>query len=331
VVYLENQVNRRAFGAWTVELVQAIANQMGLALENDRLLRKEQLALDHQRRQTEANQRFVPEELMRALGITSITEVGLNMSAESVMTVVFADLRGFTTTAQSIGAAQTITMINRYLDHVQPGIAAHGGFVANYFGDGLLALFPTSPDDALLGVIAMARGMIGYNRSRGDFPELGFRIGVHTGPVTLGMIGDRDHWQCSVLGDAVNTAARLESLNTKIGSKILVSGESRAALVRPERFAFRWLGPEMLRGRSTPTDVYEFLEPYDEADRVAMTRLAARFARGMDHFQSRRFAEAQVDFAACVSEGGPDPVASRFAEACRSAVEGQREAHQPRH
>ncbi|MGL6208520.1 MAG: GAF domain-containing protein, partial [Paracoccaceae bacterium] len=101
VVYLENQVNRRAFGAWTVELVQAIANQMGLALDNDRLLRKEQLALDHQRRQTEANQRFVPEELMRALGITSITEVGLNMSAESVMTVVFADLRGFTTTAQS--------------------------------------------------------------------------------------------------------------------------------------------------------------------------------------------------------------------------------------
>lgn len=321
-VYLENRVNRRAFGARTAELVQAVANQMGLALDNDRLLRIEQAALDSQRRQTEANRRFVPEELMRALGVASITEVGLNRAAESVMTVVFADLRGFTGTAQALGPARTIQMINRYLDHVQPGIAAHGGFVANYFGDGLLALFPNAPDEALEGVLAMARGMAGYNRARGDLPELAFRVGVHTGPVTLGMIGDRDHWQCTVLGDAVNTAARLEGLNARFGSQILVSGECHQALSRPDRFAFRALGQELLRGRTAPTQLFEFLEPRDETQRQAAARTAPRFARGLEHFQARRYAEARAEFTACQDEAGSDPVVAHFAEQCRLRAGG---------
>ena len=325
-LYLESRVSRYAFAPGRCELIQALANQAAVALENASLLRHLQQALASQTRQTEATRRFVPDHLMQVLGQGIITDVDLNQFAETEMTAVFVDIRGFTTIAHEIGAKRTIEMINRYLEHVQPGIAAHGGFVGNYLGDGLLALFPEGPDSALFGLSAMARGLAGYNANRGHLPQLAYGAGVHIGQLTVGMIGDPDHIQVGVLGDPVNVAARLESLNKRFGSAALVSAPCFERLVHKTRFALRPLGRTTVRGLESRVGVYELLDVYKDDQREVLVRTKGRFAEAVASFEAGQTDRAAALFekvATAAAAAGGDPVAEQMIRRCRKASEDQ--------
>lgn len=319
-LYLSSQQSRHVFAPSRRNLIETLARQAAIGLQNLRLLGDVQAALNSQKRQTLANQRFVPDHLMQVLGQASITEVELSQFAETEMTVVFVDIRGSTGIAEEIGARRTIQMINRYLEHVQPAIAAHGGFVGNYMGDGVLALFPGGPDRALFGVTAMARGLSGYNANRGDLPRLAFGAGLDLGPLTLGMIGDPDHMQVGVLGTPVNVAARLEDLNKELGSRALVSGACVAGLEHPERHALRFLGQVRLRGLSTSLPVHEMLDVYDEAQRLALIAARDRFDRAVEAMEAGEPDLAARFFAEAEAVAGHDPVAARLARRCRESL-----------
>src|SRR6185295_19246270 len=200
LIYLENHVTAGAFGPARMEIVNALGAQAGIALENARLYQNLREALRIQAELTDANRRFVPTEFLSGLGCESIVEVDLNEAAERERAVVFVDLRGFTRLSEELGPRRTIEMINRYLSYVQPAIAEHKGFVGQYYGDGVLALFPRGADDAAGASVGMCRGLEAYNRERGDFPELRLGIGIHSGSLILGTVGSTDHFQCGVVG-----------------------------------------------------------------------------------------------------------------------------------
>ncbi len=323
-LYLSSRQSRHVFAPSRRSLVEALARQAAIGLQNGRLLAEVQTALESQMRQTLANRRFVPDHLMQALGQTSITEVELSQFAETEMTVVFVDIRGSTGIAEEIGARRTIEMINRYLEHVQPAIAAHGGFVGNYMGDGVLALFPDGPDRALFGVAAMARGLSGYNANRGDLPRLAFGAGLDLGPLTLGMIGDPDHIQVGVLGTPVNVAARLEDLNKDYDSRVLVSGACHARLDHPERHTLRFLGTARLGGLPTAIAVHELLDVHDETQRLALVAARGIFDRAVRAMQAGEADLAARLFAEAEAAAGQDPVAARMALRCRDSRSGRR-------
>lgn len=319
-LYLHSQFSRHVFAPSRRTLVEALAKQAAIGLQNARLLEDVQKALESQKRQTRANQRFVPDHLMQVLGQTTITDVELNQYAQTEMTAVFVDIRGSTSIAEDIGAKRTIEMINHYLEHVQPAIAAHGGFVGNYMGDGLLALFPDGPDLALFGVAAMARGLAGYNANRGDLPHLAFGAGLHLGPLTLGMIGDPDHIQVGVLGTPVNVAARLEELNKEFDSRILVSEACVARLDHPERHSLRSLGKVQLRGLRAPLGIYELLDIHDETQRLALLAARDMFERAVDAMRADAPDLAADLFSSAEAAAGHDPVAARMARHCRNTL-----------
>jgi len=317
-LYLENNVSRHAFGPGRMTFIRAIANQAGITLEGERLVSQLRVALERQTRQTEANRRFVPEYLMRELGADEITEVGLNLASETELTVVFVDLRGFTAVSQKLGASGTIRMINCYLEHVQPGIAAYGGFVGNYLGDGLLALFPGGGEKALYGVSAMARGLAGYNSERGDLPQLDFGMGVHRGKVTIGMIGDRDHIQCGVLGDTVNVASRLQNLTKELAAKVIISRESLPDTSLVDSGLLRSLGKVTLRGRSEEVEVFEYLDVPPQETRESIHAHRHIFAEALALKGTSRVDEARSRFLKCAALSGNDPVAQAMAMSCVS-------------
>ena len=314
---LTNHLTRHVFTPGRARLAQALGSQAGIALENAQLYGDIQSALHRQTAQAEANQRFVPEALLQALGEHSITDVELGNVAEQEMSVVFADIRGFTAIARTIGPERTIQMINRYLSHVQAGIAANGGFVGNYMGDGLLALFPGRMDDALHGAIAMSRGLDGYNRDRGDFPELSIGISVNRGPVTLGMIGDEDHIQCGVLGDAVNICARIETLTKKTGARFLVNNECIEILEAPERFLLRPVGKFNVPGQTDPVELHECYDVYPNDVQARITDTLPQFARAVQKAVDGDIDTAARLFDACDQDAGGDSVARRLADWCR--------------
>ncbi len=265
-----------------------------------------------------ANQRFVPQALLQALGRHSIADVELDNAAQQDMSVAFADIRGFTAISHKIGPTRTIQMINRYLSHVQPGIAANSGFVGNYMGDGLLALFPGRMDDALHGAIAMSRGLDGYNRARSDFPELSIGIGVSRGPVTLGMIGDEDHIQAGVLGDAVNVAARIEGIIKTIGSRVLVNGFCVEILAEPQRFLLRPIGRFAVQGLVDGLDLFECLDVHPRDTRSRLKDTLPELIEAVGLIETGDPDAATRLFEACDAKAGGDRVARRLADRCRN-------------
>lgn len=316
-ICLTNHLARHVFDSARTRIAEALASQAGIALENAQLYTEAQDALALETAQAEASRRFVPEALLQALGERSITDVQLDNVVEQELSVVFADIRGFTAISRDLGPDRTIQMINRYLSHVQAGIAGNGGFVGNYMGDGLLALFPGRMDDALHGAIAMSRGLDGYNRDRGDFPELSIGLSVNRGDVTLGMIGDQDHIQCGVLGDAVNIAARIETLTKTLGGRFLIHAPCVKQLEDPGRFVLRHVGQFSVPGHARRVDLFECLDVYPEPLLTKLSEARADFETAVALAEAGDTDSAARLFDACDTRVGGDRVARRLADRCR--------------
>ncbi len=203
-------------------------------------------------------ERFIPREVLGFLGKKSITEIGLGDFSEMQMTVFFLDIRDFTSLSESMSPQQNFLFINSFLKRFGPIIRDHNGFVDKYLGDGMMALFPLCPDDAMAAAVAMRRALVDYNegRARGGYAAIRFGIGIHTGPLMLGTIGENRRMDSTVISDTVNTASRLEGLNKKYTTDILVSGATLEFLRDDGMFPTKFLALETVKGRIKPVEVF---------------------------------------------------------------------------
>jgi len=212
-----------AFKPDDLELISAVAAQTAIAVENVRA--HERLAKEEVARANYS--RFLPEYVVTQM-LENPDSFKLGGVTQTI-TILFADIRGFTRISEHAAPEKIVDLLNRYFSAMTDIIFAHGGTLDKYLGDGLMALFgapATTPKDAsnaLSAAVAMQRRMISINaelREEG-FPEIGVGIGLHTGEVTVGYIGSERRSEYTAIGDAVNTSSRLES-NAK-GGQILVS------------------------------------------------------------------------------------------------------------
>jgi class 3 adenylate cyclase len=173
-------------------------------------------------------------------------------------TVLFTDIDGFTSIAEWLPAETLVAAVNEYLELILEPIQRHGGVVNNFIGDGLLASFnlPLANDDHAAAAVAAAVDIdrLVSSRTFAGGVAFGTRIGVNTGPVIGGTIGAGERLSYTLLGDPVNTAARLQELNKAHGTRILVSDATRQACAA--RFAFRSIGTVSVRGRAEPMAIY---------------------------------------------------------------------------
>src|SRR3989454_1172843 len=212
-----------AFKPDDLELISAVAAQTAIAVENVRA--HERLAKEEVARANYS--RFLPEYVVKQM-LDNPNSFKLGGVTQTI-TVLFADIRGFTRISEHAAPEKIVQLLNRYFSAMTDIIFAHGGTLDKYLGDGLMALFgapTTTPKDAanaLSAAVAMQRRMIGINVEllEEGFPEIAIGIGLHTGEVTVGYIGSDRRSEYTAIGDSVNTASRLES-NAK-GGEILVS------------------------------------------------------------------------------------------------------------
>jgi len=206
-------------------------------------------------------ERFIPREVLGFLGKANITEIDLGDFSEQRMTVFFLDIRDFTTLSEAMTPRENFRFINSFLRQFGPLVRNHNGFVDKYLGDGIMALFPGTPDEALNAAVAMRLALVEYNqgRVRGGYPSVRFGIGVHTGPLMLGTIGENRRMDSTVISDTVNAASRLEGLTKKYSVDILLSGETLADLRSPGAYPTEFVAQETVKGRRRPMDVYRIL------------------------------------------------------------------------
>ncbi len=184
-------------------------------------------------------------------------------------TILFSDIRGFTSLSEPLSPHQVIAFVNEFLDEMHEAIQGAGGIVHKLGGDSIMALFgapaahPDSPRMALHAALRMRARLEALNqrrRARGEMP-LRIGIGINTGPVVAGGVGSEDRLEYTVLGDAVNVAARLESLTKDyVQHDILISEATLRALRDEELVVPENLGEIVVQGKTEPVRVFAVLE-----------------------------------------------------------------------
>lgn len=185
---------------------------------------------------------------------------------EREVTILFADLRGFTTLSENFAPRDLLTLLNRYLDRMSAEIERRGGVIDKFIGDAIMALFgaplPQSDaaDRALLAAVAMeaALGELNTELAREGRPPLALGIGINTACVVAGNIGSSRRLNYSVIGDGVNIAARLQSLTRtpEYETNIITSAATAAAAQATAQLALRSLGRVHVKGRSEPVEIF---------------------------------------------------------------------------
>lgn len=234
----------------------------------------------------EAYAHFVPVQFLQHLNRHKITDVELGDQTARSMSILFSDIRDFTTHSERMTPRDNFRFLNSYLGRIGPLIRENHGFIDKYIGDAIMALFDRSADDALNAALAMEREIIVYNQHRAsvDYPPIMNGVGVHFGPLMLGIIGEENRMESTVISDAVNTASRIEGLTKVYDTAILTSRDTIDQLNEGERFCFRSVDLVTVKGRSTPVELFEVLDPdYFPRDAVK-------------HHESTRLTEAVTAF-----------------------------------
>jgi adenylate cyclase len=183
------------------------------------------------------------------------------------MTVLFSDIRGFTTVTERGKAEDIVSQLNEYFTRMVAVLLGHRGTLDKFVGDMVMALFgapledPDHAEHAVEVALAMRRELAALNRewaARGQ-PELDIGIGINTGEMVVGNIGSAAVMSYTVIGDAVNLGSRLESLNKQYGTHIIISENTRSRL--KGRYDIRPLGEVVVKGKSEAVAIFEIREP----------------------------------------------------------------------
>lgn len=216
-------------------------------------------------------ERFIPKEVLSFLEKESIVEIELGDHCQKPMSVMFADIRDFTTLSESMTPEENFKFINSYLRRMGPVVRRHNGFVDKYLGDGIMALFPGDPRQAIDAALDLRQALLEYNqhRMKSGYSAIRMGIGIHRGPLMLGTIGENQRMDSTVISDTVNAASRLEGLTKKFSRDILVSGETVEALglEGASDYQLDYLDEETVKGRSRPLKVYS-LSPLASSGRA---------------------------------------------------------------
>jgi class 3 adenylate cyclase len=265
--------------------------------------------LRHNQRVRETFGRYINPRI--AEGLLEQPALAATEGQRRVMTVMFCDMKGFTTLSEGVTPRGLVKIMNLYLSTMSAPVQAHRGIIDKYIGDAIMAYWgaPFVEETEQTGLAALAAiDMIGrIAQLRKDLPELlgvraipadcDIRIGIATGEVLVGSIGSEFMMSYTVLGDTVNLASRLEGANKVYGSRSLVSEATAASCA--DTIELREIDQLVVVGQTQPQTVFEILGKTGEMT-PAQTELLQHYAVGLAAYRQRRWDDAERAFAAAL-------------------------------
>ena len=203
-------------------------------------------------------ERFVPQAFLSIVGKPSIVDVELGDNKREKMSILFSDIRSFTTLSEQMTPDENFAFINAYLAHMGPVIRDHHGFIDKYIGDAIMALF-TNADDSVRAGLAMLGTLEDFNaerRAAGQQP-IAIGVGINTGSLMLGTIGEKHRMDGTVISDAVNLAARVESLTKDYRMPLLISEFTYRELADPKVYDIQPVDVVVVKGKTQPVTIYQ--------------------------------------------------------------------------
>jgi PAS domain S-box-containing protein len=275
----------------------------------------------------EAFSRFVPSQFLQLLDKKSIADVRLGDQVQKEMSVLFSDIRDFTTLSESMTPQDSFKFINDYLSCMELALIENQGFIDKYIGDGIMALFSGSADDALLAGIAMLQRLAEYNRNRANFGYVSIKIGIgiNTGSLMLGTVGGKNRMDGTVISDAVNLAARLESLTKEYGVPLLITHYTLARLQNPMEYSIRFIDKVKVKGKSKAVAVFEVFDGDEPQVKQGKLATKAIFEEGLFLYHQQATKQAAQRLEEVLSLNPNDTVAQIYQLRCQS------QQHKPRY
>ncbi|NBT05633.1 MAG: GAF domain-containing protein [Betaproteobacteria bacterium] len=252
-----------------------------------------------------------------------LSKGGEAMGGQSVnATLLFSDIRGFTTLTEALGPQATVTLLNEYFEIMVDCITREGGMLDKFIGDAIMAAFgiPLAHDDdedrAVRAAVAMISELQTWNTEReaeGKLP-VNIGIGLNTDIVVSGNIGSKKRMDYTVIGDGVNLAARLESACKQYSAKILISEFTQAKLRGIYRM--REVDLVVVKGKTQPVSIYEVLDYHTSASFPNMMDVLGNFTEGLSRYRAGNWDTAIASFQKALSLNPKDKLTGTYIERC---------------
>lgn len=266
-----------------------------------------------------ASAKFVPSQFLNFLGKNNILDATLGDYAENQVTVMFSDIRDYTGLSEKMSPEENFRFVNAFNRRMGPIIQNNNGFINQYLGDGIMAIFPENPEDTLKAAIHMQRELQTYNKERSARAKVPINIGIglHSGPLVMGIIGDDNRMDAATISDTVNVASRIEGLTKYFGARILLSEASMEKISNPESYHLRYLGIVQVKGKEKAVKIYECFDGDDPESIDKKNSTSNIFRDAIRLYYAKNFGEAAKLFHSITDSNPKDQTAQLYLQKSR--------------
>lgn len=316
IILASNELDK--YTAVSLKLLTTLALQSSSSIESSLLyeknIREANEREEAMRRIFDATGKFVPYQFLKSLGHEVITDVKLGDQVEKIVTVLFTDIRNYTSLSEQMTPEETFGFICLFNARMGPVIRKNQGFINQYLGDSIMAIFPVNAGDALNAAIGMQKEVQEFNiiRKQKNRPEIQIGIGMHTGPLIMGITGDFDRMDACTISDTVNTASRVETLTKHYKAEILLSEDSLKQITNKEDFHLRNLGLVQLKGKHKSINIHECFNSNPEEELQKKLETLSIFNEGVSYYLNRLFRPANDAFKKVIDLNPNDRTAKFF-------------------
>ena len=340
IIFASLKVNQRVLGAvilastqevqYTaadIKLLTTLALQSSSAIESAQLyeknIRESREREEAMRLVYEVTGKFVPYEFIGSLGHKVLTDVKLGDQVEKIVTVLFSDIREYTSLSEQMTPEENFKFVCSFNERMGPAIRKHHGFINQYLGDAIMAIFPGTAADALSAAVEMQKQVEEFNHIRIGQGQSAIKIGIgmHTGPLIMGITGDADRLDATTISDAVNTASRLESLTKHYKASIMLSEASLSQIEDKSLFHLRYLGLVQLKGKQQSTKIFECFSGNSDEEIYKKQDTLPAFNNGLDNYLNRSFDSAVMAFSSVTDIDPSDETACFFLSNARNYLQ----------
>ncbi len=273
-------------------------------------------------RMNEANARFVPKQFLDFLGKENIADIKLGDQVQKDMTILFSDIRDFTSISEQMTPKENFNFLNNYLGYMEPVIRNNNGFIDKFMGDSIMALFPDNAENAINAAIEMKIKLFEFNHIISQFGQntIETGIGIHTGMLMLGVVGGEGRMDGTVISDAVNLTARLEGLTKFYGSSIIISEDTLIRISDPTSYHYRFLDVVKVKGKKKAIYIFEILDGEPEDLKQLKLETKPQFSKGLQLYKDKKFKEAEKIFMDILQTNPEDKAAENYIERCAKFI-----------
>jgi class 3 adenylate cyclase len=243
-------------------------------------------------------EKFVPKQFQIRVAKKGIESIELGNVESAYVTILFSDIRAFTTLSESMKPENIFEFLNEYMSQMEPPIHKFGGFIDKFIGDAIMALFAMearqqSAHSAVDAAIGMQKALQEWNKhqSNYNYPAIGTGIGIHSGDVMIGTIGSSTRMDSTAIGDAVNLASRIESMTKVYGTPILISESTFNDLADPLKYCIRVVDRVVVKGKTKPVTVFEVFDADPDPIKDMKLKIRKQFENIISHYDMREFEE----------------------------------------